>query len=743
MTDLERVTIDSCEQQMALIKKCPKCGSEIPPDARRGLCPSCLLGIGNQPPLETPTQAENSAGVQGRRFADYELGEPIGEGGMGVVYKAVQVSLRRSVALKMIRDAKAHSPEARRRFAIEAEAAAKLDHPGIVPIYAVGEHEEQPFLSMRFIAGENLREKIARGELCVGGPNRDQTAAGLRSREANVAALVAAVARAIQHAHDHGVLHRDLKPGNIIVDGDGQPHLTDFGLAKILDQAKSDGLTGPDNILGTPAYMSPEQASGQRVNAASDIYSLGAVFYEMLTGQPAFKGATPLETMRMVAEKDARRPSTLHHRVDRDLETICLKCLEKNPASRYASAGELADDLDRWSRREPINARSVGPALRLTRWVRRNPVGAALIVSLFIGLTAVSMLLKQSLDAKREKVDQVLGVQQSILGEVQRLWDSPKQSYVHIDAAQLAILADLPAPSSSGALRLIFAKRITQSPDKEAIAFAPVLGLIGERITVQLRRPVVFDLRFYKLSGGAVQWPVAQGEVDFQRMGPVAYLRAEQAGMGLAPVVHEQSSKHGVIFARSDASITNLDQVEGRRIAFGHTNSVLSCVAKLYLITNGLLASRLGFFENIERMDAPRPQEAEADFEYHAHKHVIRKVLAGEFDVGVAQRKHFEANRNKGRGLVELGSFIVPPDVYVARPGLATNLIAAFREALVSLQSKRERELVEKLESPRITGFVTISGGYFDDLRFALTNLVTQFDIAPASSPAAAPSPPR
>ena len=211
-------------------RQCSQCGAAILVNARRGLCPACLLGLGAQPPVESTLHAGASSDAEGRRFADYELVERIGEGGMGVVYKAVHVTLRRTVALKMIRDAKAHSPDARRRFAIEAEAAAKLDHPNIVPIYDVGEHDEQPFLSMKFVAGENLRAKLARGELCVAGPDGDQSASGLRSREAAVAGLVATMARAVQHAHQHGVLHRDLKPGNIIVDGEGQPHLTDFGL---------------------------------------------------------------------------------------------------------------------------------------------------------------------------------------------------------------------------------------------------------------------------------------------------------------------------------------------------------------------------------------------------------------------------------------------------------------------------------------------------------------------------------
>ena len=489
--------------------------------------------------------------------------------------------------------------------------------------------------------------------------------------------------------------------------------------------------------------MSPEQASGRRVTAASDIYSLGTVFYEMLTGQPAFKGATPLETIRMVAQQEARRPSTIQQRMDRDLETICLKCLEKTPSSRYPSAGALADDLDRWSRREPIKARTTGPVLRISRWVRRNPVGAALIISLLFGLGATLMLLKMAQDGRTKSDGQVAAVNQEFLLAVQELWENPKETHVHIRASELATLANLSPPRiSPDTMKLIFAKRISQSPDGQAIAFAPVLRLLEERMAKQLDRAVVFDLRFYKLSGGGVQRPVAEGEVDFQRMGPVAYLRSEQAGHGLVPVVHEKSAKEAVIFARADAGISSLSQVAGRRVAFGHTNSDLSCLAKYHLATNGIGPARLKYFENLERMDLPAQAEGSADSDYHAHKEVIRRILNGDFDIGESQRKHFESNRHRGRRLVELFSFIVPPDLYVAKAGLATNVIAAFQEALVALNSDDDLKLLERIESPRVTGFVAITNGYFDSLRYALTNLVIQFDT-PAVNSAAAPSPAR
>src|ERR1051326_4500065 len=284
-------------------KKCAQCDAEIFAGAIWGLCSKCLYAEADKVPLgeAAPPRAGN------RRFGDYELGEVLGRGGMGIVYEAVQVSLHRPVAVKMILDSEAASPTALRRFTLEAEAAAKLDHPNIVPIYEVGEQDGQSFLCMKLITGENLRKKIANGELCLTPKGHINSRTELRERTIAIARLMATMARAVHHAHENGVLHRDLKPGNIIVDRDGQPHLTDFGLAKMLDADLAEAALAPLTIsgaaLGTPNYMSPEQAAGQRLSVASDIYSLGAILYEMLAGKPPFQAGTPLETLRLAAEQ--------------------------------------------------------------------------------------------------------------------------------------------------------------------------------------------------------------------------------------------------------------------------------------------------------------------------------------------------------------------------------------------------------------------------------------------------------
>jgi len=402
---LEAVEKGEFPDQQALLARNPDLAEELQGFFRdqeqlkrfaAGLAPAppaasdATVDLGSRPPTgaETIAPTEPTVGLDKslgtvRYFGDYELLEEIARGGMGVVYKARQVSLNRVVALKMILVGQLATPTDVQRFHAEAEAAANLDHPNIVPIYEVGEHQGQHYFSMKLVEGGSLTQQLPRFQ-------KDQRAS---------ARLLATVARAVHHAHQRGLLHRDLKPGNILLDGDGQPHVTDFGLAKRIEGDA--GMTQSGAIVGTPSYMAPEQASAKKaLTTAVDVYSLGAILYELLTGRPPFRAATPLDTLLQVVDQEPVRPRQHSRAINRDLETICLKCLDKDPQRRYGSAETLAEDLERWLAGEPIRARPVKTWERAVKWARRRPaiatMGAALALLTVLGFGAIAGLWRRA-----------------------------------------------------------------------------------------------------------------------------------------------------------------------------------------------------------------------------------------------------------------------------------------------------------------------------------------------------------
>ena len=317
----------------------------------------------------------------GTILGDYELLEPIGQGGMGVVYRAWQRGAGRVVALKLIqprwlaRLPEGHERDAVEMFLAEARTAAGLAHENIVAVHDVGRADGRPYYSMHCVEGRSLGQALRDGPL----------------PDARAVALLEPVARAVQHAHERGVLHRDLKPANILVDDRSTPYVADFGLAKLLAAPTAPGWGGGPDRVGTPSYMSPEQARGlATVGKASDVYGLGATLYEALTGRPPFRAAGYRETLRQVIRDEAVPPRRLNPAIARDLEAICLKCLEKDPHRRYPSAECLADDLRRWQRGAPTEARPVGPVARAGRWVRRRPIRVAVTAAAAVLLVTLS-----------------------------------------------------------------------------------------------------------------------------------------------------------------------------------------------------------------------------------------------------------------------------------------------------------------------------------------------------------------
>jgi serine/threonine protein kinase len=671
---------------------CPGCGVALPPNLAVGFCPHCALkgalDLGDPPPAAAP--AASTRAQVGRRLGDYELIKQIGRGGMGIVYQAHQFSLNRDVALKLVLDANQSSPRAIGRFQLEAEAAARLHHPNIVPIYEIAEVEEQHFLIMKLIEGESLARRMSAGEFRIAPDG--QTSASVHQMQVRIARLLITVARAVHYAHEHGVLHRDIKPGNIIMDETGEPHLTDFGLAKLTDPGRP--LSHSGDVKGTPTYMAPEQARGETVTRAADIYSLGVLLYELLVGRPPFSGTTPLETLRLITEQEPAHPTTASEGVvDLDLATICLKCLQKDSGRRYSSAQELADELGRFSRNEPIHARPVTRLERIWRWSKRKPALATIgavagLFAIWSGYSAWVITCTKWDTRKREDREWAL------------LFDknSPVNN-LHWSSEDLAGFFGERPPVEAEAERLFVGMYLEADQKHMVSRFAPLLRYLEQSVSNE-GKPVKFNLQVF---AGRTALEQALGSTDpkvqvhLGRIGESALSRLlSDTNGGFVPLVQQSSGgKMSVIFTRSDTGITNLAGLKDRRIALGSRGSTASGYKLLKLmLQNGLTSLDL---HNTFHDDSEQN---------------IDRVLKRDFDAGVTRKDKFITYTNAN--LIVLGEFDTTRMPWVATKRTPPDLVRRIQAALTALE---DLEILTRLPENAANGFAPVDVEYFRRVR--------------------------
>ena len=734
-------------------QKCPNCGAELKAEILGGLCPQCVLSKvlaepeeagpmsedGKKPPVQRSSPHSHPKRVP--YFGDYELMEEIACGAMGVVFKARQVSLNRLVALKLIRSGELARNAEVKRFHVEAEAAANLDHPNIVPIYEVGEHEGQHYFSMRLVDGASLAalQKIE---------GRDQKSA---------ATLLAKVARAIHYAHQRGILHRDIKPGNILVDTQGEPHVTDFGLAKRVDVDSKVTLSG--TMLGTPAYMPPEQVAARygKLGPHSDVYSLGATLYHLLTGRPPFQGELA-DILRQVQNNDPVSPRILNPSVPRDLETICLKCLEKEAARRYTTAAELAEDLERWLQHKPIKARRASPFLRTNRWVQRNPWATGVIFSLCIGLaTAVWLLLiiqqeKRDFEIAYVKLKEFSSaVHEDVTRDLESLWakqeDSLRVSSLELDALfvpdlnrqDFRMYFPRNSPGSPAPLQLSLGVFAHEDPVQEAEGYAPLVKCLERDMSLFLRGPPVkVDLIFYRSEEQGRKDLIA-GRVDFMRVGAMNYLLVWEGNTNVRPLVeHINPGKVAVFFTRPNSGIRTWKDMIGKKIVVGEPNSTTDVLALNILATNGITGTNIDyvFAGSHDEFDVLASNRSSLLTNAPGHAEVIQGVLTRQFDVGVTRLKYVTSVP----GLVPIKGteFECTRNLWVASGVLNRAVVNAFRQAMVTLP--RYSWLDNLRDKP--SGYRAVSDATYQRERQALQRVRLLFPVkgkllAPAAPPAA------
>jgi serine/threonine protein kinase len=679
------------------MNSCCECGSELLTAGANRFCGACLLSsalahsrAAPEPALQQHLTAllSKSASPLGVKFhyvGDYELLEEIGRGGMGVVFRARQTSLNRTVALKMISAGHLASSDAVKRFRTEAVAAARLDHPNIVPVFEVGEHDGLHYFSMKLIRGRRLADRI-----------------GAAMAPTDAAMMMMKIARAITHAHSQHVLHRDLKPGNILVDENDEPHVADFGLAKVLGSSESDANT---RFGGTPPYLAPEQIYGEAgFTSAADIYSLGVVFYEMLSGRLPFP-----ERCRPLTKRANEVPPGLRRRqsgVDADLEAICFKCLEADTRRRYATANAFADDLENWLCGRPINARRITPLSRTLRWMRRRPAVAALGIISALLVAALPLASHWVREAREEKEQFVSSVREEKIRELRSL----RTDWAKLDVPFVSISSELRAEiwkaKAGSAVPSLEPERYTvgiyahENPVETAGQFAPLLAWLENTISVARSNRVRLDLRIYKDNRAARQ-ALIHGAVDVVRLGagPLLIAREEMAAKGESIEVLARAAPgryDATVFARADSGIPRIAQLKGRTLALGDPESTISGFHVPALLAEAGLSAH------------------DLRVEFHrSHMESVNLVLRGKFDAGVAKTPLFESHQDRAPGLVALTNVTCISMPWVARSGLAPGLVTLLRQSLLTLTDTRILDLLP--DKP--AGFESARADDYDELR--------------------------
>ncbi len=731
---------------------CPDCGSPLAANQPRALCPHCALGglltedeTSPASPITAgldPASQSEAAEFTRRSFGDYELLEEIARGGMGVVYKARQKSLGRIVAVKMLLIGTHVNPDFIKRFRIEAEAAAGLQHPNIVAIHEVGVFEGEHFLVMDYIEGSNLA-RLA----------REQTLSAKRAAQ-----FLKIIAEAIHYAHERGILHRDLKPSNVLIDAKDQPLVTDFGLAKRLTgpQLKdASQLTQSGHVLGSPSYMPPEQASGTRaaVSRRSDVYSMGAMLYHLLAGRPPFGGGSVTDTLKQVETQEPVSPRLLNLSVPRDLETICLKCLEKDPARRYPTALELAEELGRFLKDEPIHARPVGRVEKAWRWGRRNPLAASFVATVCVALvSSVSLLylVNQEKNKQMELTKEKAGINRDLMASSKRImmlheeslegiWGNREKrsmALVSEDIASLAALPVVPVSNHAALVRWTMGLITDEHPAERMRQHAMLLSELESRISQSLGREVRVNVKLYKFSEDMVA-DLCAGKIDFTRLGALTYLRIRRTHPAVVPLVMPTAFyKVGLLFTRTNSDVRSLGEVRGHAVAFGDTNSTISYWAQIKLAEQGVTATNLSRHDFLDSTLDFADEVLEAGYSnavsrigyLHSHAQVIEGVLDGRYDVGVAMQKAFEIHKARGLAAIPGSEFQSSRNIWVARPGLDPG----FARAMVSTMTNLQGHWLETLPD-KSTGYEAVSTNVYPvEVRW-LDRIESLFPIKPST----------